>query len=143
MPGLATTRTWAGRSRPRGSTTCSGRSHEEYAPPAIYVTENGAAYGDLRAHDGSVDDPERQDYLEEHIDVIGRAVADGVPIAGYFVWSFLDNFEWAHGYSKRFGIVYVDYPTLARIPKSSFYWYRDFIAAATRASADHVRLAPP
>ena len=107
---------------------------DEYGPEAIYVTENGAAYGDLRAHDGSVRDPERQDYLSEHINVIGRAVADGVPIAGYFVWSFLDNFEWAHGYSKRFGIVYVDYPTLARIPKSSFYWYRDFIAAATRAS---------
>jgi beta-glucosidase len=106
----------------------------EYGPRAIYVTENGAAYGDLRAHDGSVRDPERRNYLEEHINVIGRAVADGVPIAGYFVWSFLDNFEWAHGYGKRFGIVYVDYPTLARIPKSSFYWYRDFIAAATRSS---------
>ena len=107
---------------------------DDYGPEAIYVTENGAAYGDLRAHDGSVRDPERQDYLEEHINVIGRAIGDGVPIAGYFVWSFLDNFEWAHGYSKRFGIVFVDYPTLARIPKSSFYWYRDFIAAATRRS---------
>jgi beta-glucosidase len=107
---------------------------DEYGPPAIYVTENGAAFGDLRAHDGTVRDPERQDYLEGHIEVIGRALGAGVPIAGYFVWSFLDNFEWAHGYSKRFGIVYVDYPTLARIPKSSFYWYRDFIAAATRRS---------
>ena len=102
---------------------------DDYGPRAIYVTENGAAFGDLRAHDGSVRDPERQDYLAEHIRVIGRAIAAGVPIAGYFVWSFLDNFEWSHGYSKRFGIVYVDYPTLARIPKSSFYWYRDFIAA--------------
>ena len=107
---------------------------DDYGPQAIYVTENGAAFGDLRAHDGSVRDPERQDYLAEHIRVIGRAVAAGVPIAGYFVWSFLDNFEWAHGYSKRFGIVYVDYPTLARIPKSSYYWYRDFIAKATQAS---------
>ena len=113
---------------------------DEYGPDAIYVTENGAAYGDLRAHDGSVRDPERQDYLEEHINVIGRAVADGVPIAGYFVWSFLDNFEWSHGYSKRFGIVYVDYPTLARIPKSSFYWYRDFIASASRSPLE---LTPP
>jgi beta-glucosidase len=104
---------------------------EDVAPKAIYVTENGAAFGDLRAHDGSVRDPERQEYLEDHIRAIGRALGAGVPIAGYFVWSFLDNFEWAHCYGKRFGIVYVDYPTLARIPKSSFYWYRDFIAAAT------------
>ena len=106
---------------------------DDYGPQAIYVTENGAAFGDLRAHDGSVRDPERQEYLEDHIKAIGRALGAGAPIAGYFVWSFLDNFEWAHGYSKRFGIVYVDYPTLARIPKSSFYWYRDFIAAATRS----------
>ena len=54
---------------------------------------------------------------------------DGAPVKGYFVWSLLDNFEWAHGYSKRFGIVYVDYPTLERVPKDSFYWYRDFIAS--------------
>jgi beta-glucosidase len=99
------------------------------------VTENGACFGDLRAHDGSVRDPERQEYLEDHIKAIGRALGAGVPIAGYFVWSFLDNFEWTHGYGKRFGIVYVDYPTLARIPKSSFYWYRDFIAAASGARA--------
>jgi beta-glucosidase len=112
------------------------RLKDEYGPRAIYVTENGAAFGDLRAHDGSVRDPERQHYLQEHIREIGRALGAGVPIAGYFVWSFLDNFEWAHGYSKRFGIVYVDYPTLARIPKSSFYWYRDFIAATREASLE-------
>ena len=67
--------------------------------------------------------------------MIGARSRAGVPIAGYFVWSFLDNFEWAHGYSKRFGLVYVDYPTLARIPKSSFYWYRDFIAASSQGVA--------
>ena len=66
---------------------------KDYGPPAIYVTENGAAFGDLRAHDGSVRDPERRDHLEEHIAAIGRALGAGVPIAGYFVWSFLDNFE--------------------------------------------------
>jgi beta-glucosidase len=108
---------------------------DEFGPLPIYVTENGACFGDLRAHDGSVRDPERQEYLEDHIKAIGRALGAGVPIAGYFVWSFLDNFEWTHGYGKRFGIVYVDYPTLARIPKSSFYWYRDFIAAASGARA--------
>jgi beta-glucosidase len=105
------------------------RLRDEYAPPAIYITENGAAFGDVRAHDGRVRDPERQAYLAAHVDAIRRSAAAGVPVAGYFVWSLLDNFEWAHGYSKRFGIVYVDYPTLERVPKASFYWYRDLIAA--------------
>jgi beta-glucosidase len=101
----------------------------DYAPAAIYVTENGAAFGDVRVHDGRVHDPERTSYLETYIDAVGRAVADGAPVKGYFVWSFLDNFEWAMGYSRRFGLVYVDFPTLERVPKDSFYWYRDFIAS--------------
>jgi beta-glucosidase len=105
------------------------RVANDYAPPAIYVTENGAAFGDVRVHDGAVHDPERIAYLDEYIDAVGRAAAEGAPLKGYFVWSFLDNFEWAHGYSKRFGVVYVDYPTLERVPKDSFYWYRDLIAA--------------
>jgi beta-glucosidase len=104
------------------------RLRDDYAPPRIHVTENGAAFPDVRVHDGHVGDPERTTYLQGHIDAIGRAVVAGVPVAGYFVWSLLDNFEWAHGYSKRFGIVYVDYPTLERVPKGSFHWYRDFIA---------------
>jgi beta-glucosidase len=104
------------------------RLADDYAPAAIYVTENGAAFGDVRVHDGRVHDPERTEYLESHIDAVGRAVAEGVPVKGYFVWSLLDNFEWALGYSKRFGIVYIDYPTLERVPKDSFYWYRDHIA---------------
>ena len=70
-----------------------------------------------------------QTSLHRALRFVGRAVATGAPVKGYFVWSLLDNFEWAHGYSKRFGIVYVDYPTLARVPKDSFYWYRDFIAS--------------
>ena len=73
-------------------------------------------------------DPERTAYIESHIDAVRRAAADGAPMKGYFVWSFLDNFEWSLGYSKRFGIVYVDYPTLERVPKDSFYRYRDLIA---------------
>jgi beta-glucosidase len=105
------------------------RAANDYAPPAIYVTENGAAFGDVRVHDGAVHDPERTAYLETYIDAVGRAAAEGAPVKGYFVWSFLDNFEWGHGYSKRFGIVYIDYPTLERVPKDSFYWYRDLIAA--------------
>ena len=104
------------------------RVAEDYAPSAIYVTENGAAFGDVRVHDGSVHDPERTAYLETYIAAMSRAVEDGAPVKGYFVWSFLDNFEWAHGYSKRFGLVYVDYPTQERVPKDSFYWYGRLIA---------------
>jgi beta-glucosidase len=105
------------------------RLRDDYSPPVIYIFENGAAYDDLRGHNGDVADPERQAYLAEHLAAVGRAIEDGVPVRGYFAWSLLDNFEWAEGYSKRFGIVYVDYPTLERVPKGSFYWYRDFIAA--------------
>jgi beta-glucosidase len=114
---------------PDGLRALLSRVADEYAPQAIYITENGAAFGDVRGHDGRVHDPERTEYLQTHIDAVAAAVADGVPVKGYFVWSLLDNFEWAHGYSKRFGIVYIDYPTLERVPKDSFYWYRDFIAS--------------
>jgi beta-glucosidase len=109
------------------------RVARDYGPPAIYVTENGAAFGDVRVHDGRVHDPERTAYLESYIGAVARAIAAGAPIKGYFVWSLLDNFEWAYGYSKRFGIVYIDYPTLERVPKDSFYWYRDFIASRPRS----------
>jgi len=108
------------------------RVARDYAPRAIYVTENGAAFGDVRVHDGRVHDPERTAYLQSHIAAVSRAIGDGAPVMGYFVWSLLDNFEWAYGYSKRFGIVYVDYPTLERVPKDSFYWYRDFIDSKAR-----------
>jgi beta-glucosidase len=105
----------------------------DYEPREIYVTENGAAFGDVRVHNGRVHDPERTSYIASHIDAVARAVDEGAPVRGYFVWSLLDNFEWAHGYSKRFGIVYVDYPTLERVPKDSFYWYRDHIASRRTA----------
>jgi len=109
------------------------RVADDYAPPAIYVTENGAAFGDVRVHDGSVHDPERVAYLHTYIDAMSKAISAGAPVKGYFVWSLLDNFEWAHGYSKRFGLVYVDYPTLERVPKDSFYWYRDFLLSRRAA----------
>jgi beta-glucosidase len=80
-----------------------------------------------------VHDPERVEYLDRYIGAVAAAIEDGVPVRGYFVWSLLDNFEWTHGYAQRFGIVYVDYETLERVPKSSFYWYRDRIAAARSA----------
>jgi beta-glucosidase len=117
------------------------RVHEEYRPGPLYVTENGAAYSDVRSHDGAVRDPERIEYLERHVAAVEDAVAESVPVCGYFVWSFLDNFEWAWGYSRRFGLVFVDYATLERVPKASFGWYRSAIddrrngVAGWRASA--------
>ena len=104
------------------------RVARDYAPASIYVTENGAAFGDVRAHDGGIHDIERTEFLASHIDAVERAKAEGAPVDGYFVWSFLDNFEWAEGYSKRFGIVYVDYPTLERVPKDSFHWFKQRIS---------------
>jgi beta-glucosidase len=112
------------------------RLTHDYDPPAIYVTENGAAFPDVRGHDGRIGDPERRAYLESYINAAGRAIGEGVPLRGYFTWSLLDNFEWAWGYWKRFGLVYVDYATLERIPKGSFYWYRDFIAAQRSAEEE-------
>jgi len=109
------------------------RVAKDYEPRAIYVTENGAAFGDTRGHDGHVHDPERTAYLQTYIDAVHQAIGEGAPVKGYFVWSLLDNFEWSHGYSKRFGIVYIDYPTLERVPKDSFYWYREFIGSRPRA----------
>jgi beta-glucosidase len=112
------------------------RMHQEYGVESLYVTENGAAFADVRGHDGQIHDLERIAYLDGYLDAVENAIAEGVPVRGYFVWSLLDNFEWSLGYSKRFGLVYVDYPTLERIPKDSFYWYRDLIAAGRpRASA--------
>jgi beta-glucosidase len=104
------------------------RLRAEYDPPPLYVTENGAAFQDRRVN-GSVHDPERISYVERHLGAIARAIEDGVPVNGYFLWSLLDNFEWSFGYSRRFGIVYVDYATLERVPKASYRWYRDFIAS--------------
>ena len=95
------------------------RVTRDYAPERIYVTENGSAWADTVAKDGQVHDPERALYLEEHLAVCGRAVKRGVPLAGYFAWSLLDNFEWADGYEPRFGLVYVDYETQRRLVKDS------------------------
>jgi beta-glucosidase len=103
------------------------RLHREYVPRALYVTENGAAYDDVRGHDGRVQDVERIAYLADHVAAVGRSIVDGAPVRGYLVWSLLDNFEWSLGYSKRFGLVYVDYPTLTRVPKASYDWYRRLI----------------
>jgi beta-glucosidase len=97
----------------------------------LYVTENGTAMPDVPADDGETcHDLDRIMYLRSHLAACLRAIRDGVDLRGYFLWSFLDNFEWAYGYSKRFGIVYCDYETQRRIPKDSFYFYRDVVAGA-------------
>ncbi|MFF5973780.1 GH1 family beta-glucosidase [Streptomyces sp. NPDC012769] len=89
----------------------------------LVVSENGAAYEDVVAADGSVHDPERAAYVHAHLEALHRAVEEGAVVHGYFLWSLLDNFEWAYGYAKRFGAVHVDYETLRRTPKSSARWY--------------------
>jgi beta-glucosidase len=110
------------------------RLHRDYELPDIYITENGAAYPDARDN-GSVPDPQRISYVDRHLSALRDAIDEGVPVRGYFLWSLLDNFEWAFGFSKRFGIVYVDFETLERVPKASFAWYRDLIAAHRAAHA--------
>jgi beta-glucosidase len=95
----------------------------------LYITENGRAAEDYVNPQGEVDDIERVRYLHAHLDAAARAIKDGVSLAGYFVWSLLDNFEWAWGYQKRFGIIYVDFGTQHRIPKSSAHFYSDVVRA--------------
>ena len=98
------------------------------ALPPVYITESGCAYDD-EVVDGACEDPERIAYLDAHLRAVAAAVAEGVDVRGYYTWSLLDNFEWAEGYTKRFGLVHVDYPTQRRTPKASYAWYRDVIAA--------------
>jgi beta-glucosidase len=114
---------------PEGLYEMLGRLHFDYRFPALYVTENGAAYPDQIGPEGQVDDPLRVVFLKEHLAAAARAIAAGVPLRGYFAWSLMDNFEWAHGYSKRFGLMYVDYSTQRRVLKTSAHWYRQVIAA--------------
>jgi len=102
--------------------------YERYKLP-IVITENGMANCDWVHLDGKVHDPQRIDFLNRYLREFGRAISDGIPAWGYFVWSIMDNFEWALGYKQRFGLIYVDYPTGERTLKDSAYWYRDVIAS--------------
>lgn len=109
---------------PEGLAETLRRVAESYPAPPLYVTENGAAFYDPPvASNGGVDDPLRVAYLRDHLRSVAAAIADGVDVRGYFVWSLLDNLEWAHGYSKRFGIVHVDFETQERTPKASARYY--------------------
>jgi beta-glucosidase len=111
-----------------GLTEVLRRVATEYPPVPLYVTENGAAFHDEVAPDGSVDDPERLHFLDAHLRACHEAIAAGVPLRGYFAWSLLDNFEWAWGYTRRFGLFYVDYRDQRRTPKASARWYSSVIA---------------
>ena len=112
---------------PEGLYKMLGRLYFDYEFPAIYITENGAAFPDEVNADGQVDDPARLSYIKRHLESVHKAMQAGVPVKGYFAWSLMDNFEWGHGYSKRFGLIYIDYETQERIPKQSALWYRDVI----------------
>lgn len=114
---------------PEGLYELLTRVRDRYGNLPVYVTENGAAFEDERVGE-RVPDPKRTEFLQLYLDQVGRALADGCNVKGYFVWSFMDNFEWAEGYHKRFGIVYVDYADgQKRIVKDSGLWYRDFVSS--------------
>jgi beta-glucosidase len=117
-------------------TTLLQRLAQDYPVPPLTITENGGAFPDPLS-DGVVHDTDRTDYLATHIEAVAEAMRQGVPVNGYFVWSLFDNFEWASGYAKRFGIVHVDYATQRRTPKASAHWYRRLIQQqqARRAGA--------
>jgi beta-glucosidase len=119
---------------PQGLTDTLVWVKERYGNPPIYVTENGAAFYDPPVVDGNrLSDPLRVDYLRRHLVALRAALTAGVDVRGYFVWSLLDNFEWSHGYSKRFGIVHVDFASQTRTPKKSAHFYARVIASRGRA----------
>jgi beta-glucosidase len=111
---------------PQGLEELLVANHERYRLPPIYIHENGIALPDRLSNDG-VDDPQRIDYVRRHLAAVANARRKGVDVRGYFYWTLFDNYEWDSGYAKRFGLVYVDYPTQRRIAKRSAQWYRDLI----------------
>jgi beta-glucosidase len=123
--------------RPAGLGRILRRVHDHYTTQPLYITENGAAYNDYAAPGGQVNDRERVAYLSDHFTEAAAAVDAGIDLRGYYIWALIDNFEWADGYSRRFGIVHVDYATQTRTPKASARWYQDLIAGhrASRSSA--------
>jgi len=122
---------------PRALTDTLTWVSKRYGNPPIYVTENGAAFFDPPVVEGErLPDPLRVDYLRKHLRAVHEAIAEGADVRGYFAWSLLDNFEWSHGYSKRFGIVHVDFGTQKRTPKDSAHFYARVIASRGRALDD-------
>lgn len=119
---------------PQGLTELLARMHRDYAIPPLFVTENGGAFKDV-LKGGRVHDQRRTLYIQQHIAAVAEAMRLGVRMQGYMVWSLMDNFEWASGYEKRFGIVHVDYDTQVRTPKDSALWYREFLGTTTSQRA--------
>lgn len=113
---------------PEGLYELLTRVHRDYGPIPLYITENGAAFPDKPGKDGTVDDPRRINYLQTYLQACHRAIEEGVPLKGYYVWSLMDNFEWSFGFSKRFGLIYVDYETQKRCLKNSAHWYKKVIS---------------
>jgi len=123
QPGPYTEMGW--NIEPAGLTELLLRLHATYPDQPLMITENGAAFADEVAPDGRIHDERRVTYLHDHLEAVGVAIDAGADVRGYFVWSLLDNFEWAYGYSKRFGIIRVDFDTLERTWKDSAFWYRE------------------
>jgi beta-glucosidase len=112
---------------PEAFTELLVRVHADYPEIPVIITENGAAFDDVVSADGDVHDPQRIDYIRRHLAAVHAAMRAGADVRGYYLWSFMDNFEWAWGYSKRFGMVHVDYDSLVRTPKDSALWFRDVV----------------
>ena len=129
QPGPSTAMGWV--VDPTGMTELLLRLHHEYPDLPLLVTENGAAFEDVVSPDGAVHDTQRIAYLRDHINAVAEAREKGADVRGYFLWSLMDNFEWAYGYDRRFGIIRVDYDTLERTWKDSAIWYQARIAGAT------------
>ena len=125
QPGPKTDMGWSVDAR--GMTELLLRLAREYPGVDLYVTENGAAYPDVLSADGAVHDDDRIAYLHDHLTAVADAVEAGAPVRGYYLWSLLDNFEWSYGFSKRFGLVHVDYATQARTVKDSGRWYAEVV----------------
>lgn len=119
---------------PQGLTELLVRMHNDYKVPPLYVTENGGAFKDF-AVNGQVHDADRTEYIANHIEAVAQAMRHGVHMSGYMVWSLMDNFEWASGYEKRFGIVHVDYETQMRTLKDSAIWYASFLNARAKVNS--------
>lgn len=111
----------------KGMTDLLSRIRDDYAPAEMYITENGAAFPDKTVEDGIIADEDRRKFIEDHFEEALTCIRAGIPLKGFFVWSFFDNFEWARGYSKRFGLFGIDYKTQRRIPKKSALWYKAFL----------------
>jgi beta-glucosidase len=112
---------------PDGMVRLLNRVSRDYRPTEIYITENGSTYDDVVTESGSIEDTQRRSYLIRHLQATKKIVDMGVPVKGYFAWSLLDNFEWAEGYIRRFGLTHVNFETQQRTLKASGEWYRAFL----------------